>query len=91
MVFLIKGPDFVRKHIFNKHAEKLEEVKKEVEYFNNYLRDAKRPIDPAMKRDETPITSQTSLSSSTFNAPAGYNTRFFNPSFSRGGRGRGAR
>ena len=25
-----KGPDFVRKHIFNKHAEKVEEVKKEV-------------------------------------------------------------
>lgn len=38
-----KGPEFVRKHIFNKHAEKVEEVKKEVEYFNNYLRDPKRP------------------------------------------------
>ena len=25
-----KGPDFVRKHIFNKHQEKIEEVKKEV-------------------------------------------------------------
>lgn len=25
-----KGPEFVRKHIFNKHAEKIEEVKKEV-------------------------------------------------------------
>ncbi|XP_023713945.1 serrate RNA effector molecule homolog isoform X4 [Cryptotermes secundus] len=38
-----KGPEFVRKHIFNKHAEKVDEVKKEVEYFNNYLRDPKRP------------------------------------------------
>lgn len=38
-----KGPDFIRKHIFNKHAEKVDEVKKEVEYFNNYLRDLKRP------------------------------------------------
>ncbi|XP_075217478.1 arsenic resistance protein 2 isoform X2 [Lycorma delicatula] len=38
-----KGPEFVRKHIFNKHAEKVEEVKKEVEYFNNYLKDPKRP------------------------------------------------
>uniref|UniRef100_A0A1B6ECS8 Serrate RNA effector molecule homolog n=1 Tax=Clastoptera arizonana TaxID=38151 RepID=A0A1B6ECS8_9HEMI len=38
-----KGPEFVRKHIFNKHGEKIEEVKKEVEYFNNYLRDPKRP------------------------------------------------
>ena len=38
-----KGPDFVRKHIFNKHMEKVEEVKKEVQYYNNYLRDPKRP------------------------------------------------
>ncbi|CAG0899642.1 unnamed protein product [Darwinula stevensoni] len=38
-----KGPDFVRKHIFNKHAEKVDEVKKEVLYFNNYVRDTKRP------------------------------------------------
>jgi len=38
-----KGPEFVKKHIFNKHTEKIEEVKKEVEYFNNYLLDPKRP------------------------------------------------
>ena len=38
-----KGPDFIRKHILNKHAEKVEEVRKEVEYFNNYLKDSKRP------------------------------------------------
>lgn len=38
-----KGPEFIRKHIFNKHGEKIDEVKKEVEYFNNYLRDPKRP------------------------------------------------
>ncbi|XP_037918598.1 serrate RNA effector molecule homolog isoform X2 [Hermetia illucens] len=38
-----KGPEFIRKHIFNKHIEKVDEVRKEVEYFNNYLRDAKRP------------------------------------------------
>ena len=25
-----KGPEFVRKHIFNKHLEKVEEMKKEV-------------------------------------------------------------
>ncbi len=41
-----KGPDFVRKHIFNKHGEKVEEVKKEVQYYNNYLRDPKRPENP---------------------------------------------
>ncbi|XP_059607490.1 serrate RNA effector molecule homolog isoform X2 [Phlebotomus argentipes] len=38
-----KGPEFIRKHILNKHSEKIEEVKKEVEYFNNYLKDPKRP------------------------------------------------
>lgn len=38
-----KGPEFVRKHIFNKHAEKVDEVRREVEYFNNYLVDPKRP------------------------------------------------
>ncbi|XP_060535540.1 serrate RNA effector molecule homolog isoform X2 [Cylas formicarius] len=50
-----KGPDFVRKHIFNKHAEKIEEVKKEVEFFNNYLKDPKRPMlaeAPQPKREE---------------------------------------
>lgn len=52
-----KGPDFVRKHIFNKHSEKIEEVKKEVEFFNNYLRDPKRPMlaeAPQPKREEPP-------------------------------------
>ena len=29
-----RGPEFVRKHIFNKHADKVEEVKTEVQ---NYL------------------------------------------------------
>ncbi|KAL2745348.1 serrate RNA effector molecule isoform X2 [Vespula maculifrons] len=38
-----KGPDFIRKHIFNKHAEKVNEVMTEAEYFNNYLKDPKRP------------------------------------------------
>jgi hypothetical protein len=38
-----KGPDFVRKHIFYKHGEKIEEVKKEVQYYNNYLKDPRRP------------------------------------------------
>lgn len=50
-----KGPDFIRKHIFNKHAEKVEEVKKDVEYFNNYLLDNKRPSLP-----EHPSTSRQS-------------------------------
>ena len=33
-----KGPDFVRKHILGKHLEKIEEVKKEVSFFNSYLK-----------------------------------------------------
>ncbi|XP_076272274.1 arsenic resistance protein 2 isoform X3 [Rhynchophorus ferrugineus] len=61
-----KGPDFVRKHIFNKHAEKIEEVKKEVEFFNNYLRDSKRPMlaeAPQPKREEAPSYSHQSYGS----------------------------
>lgn len=38
-----KGAEFVHKHILIKHAEKVKEVKKEVDYFNNYLKDPKRP------------------------------------------------
>jgi len=38
-----KGPEFVRKHILNKHQDKIDEAKKEVIYFNNYLYDPKRP------------------------------------------------
>jgi hypothetical protein len=32
-----KGPEFVRKHIFNKHAEKVDEVKKEVRVLNKLI------------------------------------------------------
>jgi len=38
-----KGPEFIRKHLFYKHMDKIAEVKKEVEYFNNYVFDPKRP------------------------------------------------
>ncbi len=38
-----KGPEFIRKHLFYKHMDKIVEVKKEVEYFNNYVVDPKRP------------------------------------------------
>ncbi|CAG0918223.1 unnamed protein product [Notodromas monacha] len=41
-----RGPDFVRKHIFNKHEDKIEDVKREVEFFNNYVRDPRRPALP---------------------------------------------
>ncbi|KAI4899694.1 hypothetical protein NFI96_004799 [Prochilodus magdalenae] len=57
-----KGPEFVRKHILNKHGDKIEEVKKEVEFFNNFLMDAKRPSLPEMKPPPLPGPGQGLLS-----------------------------
>ena len=49
-----KAPEFVRKHILNKFGEKVEEVKLESVFFNNYIKDEKRPklptAAPAPKR-----------------------------------------
>ncbi|KAF6720282.1 Serrate RNA effector molecule-like protein A [Oryzias melastigma] len=44
-----KAPEFVRKHILNKHGEKVAAVRQEVEFFNNFLMDAKRPALPENK------------------------------------------
>ncbi|OQR68743.1 serrate RNA effector moleculeB-like [Tropilaelaps mercedesae] len=41
-----KAPEYVHKHIINRHAEKLEEVKKNTMYYNNYVNDPKRPMLP---------------------------------------------
>jgi hypothetical protein len=54
-----KAPEFVRKHIQNKFGEKIEEVKIEVEFFNNYIKDENRPKLPPvpaapMKRPHHP-------------------------------------
>lgn len=38
------APEFVRKHIFNRCKEKLDEVRTEVDFFNNYVADPKRPM-----------------------------------------------
>lgn len=56
-----KGPEFVRKHIFNKHAEKIEEVKKEVVFFNNFLMDSKRPALPEVKPIQPPVAAAQGL------------------------------
>uniref|UniRef100_A0A674MAD9 Serrate RNA effector molecule homolog (Arabidopsis) n=1 Tax=Takifugu rubripes TaxID=31033 RepID=A0A674MAD9_TAKRU len=56
-----KGPEFVRKHILNKHGDKIEEVKKEVTFFNNFLMDAKRPAMPEMKLPPLPALLSPSL------------------------------
>uniref|UniRef100_A0A8C5CTB5 Serrate RNA effector molecule homolog n=1 Tax=Gadus morhua TaxID=8049 RepID=A0A8C5CTB5_GADMO len=53
-----KGPEFVRKHILNKHGDKIEEVKKEVTFFNNFLMDAKRPSLPELKLPPLPGPGQ---------------------------------
>ncbi|KAM4537266.1 serrate RNA effector molecule homolog [Odontesthes bonariensis] len=44
-----KAPEFVRKHILNKHGDKVGAVRQEVEFFNNFLLDAKRPALPENK------------------------------------------
>lgn len=44
-----KAPEFVRKHILNKHGDKVTAVKQEVDFFNNFLLDAKRPALPENK------------------------------------------
>jgi len=41
-----RGPEFVKKHIMMKHTDSLDNVKREVEYFNNYIFDMKRPCFP---------------------------------------------
>lgn len=66
-----KGPEFVRKHILNKHGDKIEEVKKEVAFFNNFLMDAKRPSLPEMKLPPLPVPGQGLLSPSMPFPPQG--------------------
>ncbi|CAI4228643.1 unnamed protein product [Auanema sp. JU1783] len=44
-----KGPEFIRKHLLTKHEDKLNEVKQEAEFFNNYVADPRRPSEPESK------------------------------------------
>ncbi|KAM3723165.1 Serrate RNA effector molecule [Dirofilaria immitis] len=48
-----KGPEFIRKHLTTKHGEKLDQVRQEVLYFNNYLTDSKRPQNLEVKPVQT--------------------------------------
>jgi hypothetical protein len=41
-----KGADYVRKHIESKFTDKLDEVRGEVDYFNRFILDPKRPFLP---------------------------------------------
>lgn len=58
VMFCFQGPEFVRKHILNKHGDKIKEVKKEVTFFNNFLMDAKRPSLPEIKLPPLPSPGQ---------------------------------
>jgi hypothetical protein len=60
-----KGPEFIRKHLFYKHMEKINEVKKEVEYFNNYILDPKRPQLPEHPSNKSTSSSAASSSSAS--------------------------
>lgn len=46
-----KGPDYVKKHIETKYKHKLLEIRKDVEFFNRFVYDPKRPYLP-----EHPLT-----------------------------------
>ncbi|KAM9313422.1 serrate RNA effector molecule homolog [Gastrophryne carolinensis] len=66
-----KGPEFVRKHIFNKHGDKIEEVKKEVSFFNNFLMDSKRPALPEVKPVQPPVAAAPGLAPGLLYPPQG--------------------
>jgi len=53
-----RGPDFIRKHILNKHVDSIDNVKAEVKYFNNYVRDMRRPCFPETKPGMKPVGGQ---------------------------------
>jgi len=42
-----KGREYIRKHIMNKYMDKVDAVRSEVQFFNNYLMDPRRPGPPA--------------------------------------------
>nr|CAG4649244.1 EOG090X04A7 [Scapholeberis mucronata]SVE93549.1 EOG090X04A7 [Scapholeberis mucronata] len=88
-----KGPDFVRKHIFNKHGEKIEEVRKDVEYFNNYLHDPKRPQLPEHPGNRAagvrPSPINEPQRGDHFGPPGGFGFGGFNYGGGRGGYGGG--
>ena len=59
-----KGPDYIRKHILNKFPDRLEEVKQDTSFFNNYLRDPTRPELPIIQGARCPfcLISNTNIS-----------------------------
>jgi hypothetical protein len=64
-----KGPDYVRKHIETKQTDKLEELKRDIDYFNRFIYDPKRPYLP-----EHPLNK--SMNNQNFN---NFNNNQMNP------------
>ncbi|CAI5438810.1 unnamed protein product [Caenorhabditis angaria] len=54
-----KGPEFIKKHLQSKHEDKLNEVRADVIYFNNYVADASRPVDLERPNNIVPSNGQT--------------------------------
>ncbi|VDD92280.1 unnamed protein product [Enterobius vermicularis] len=54
-----KGPEFIRKHLTSKHQEKLDQVRQETIFFNNYLADPKRPQPAEVKPQPAPQPATT--------------------------------
>ena len=48
-----KSPEFIKKHILNKFPDRVEKVKLETEFYNNYIRDPARPELP--ERPNKPV------------------------------------
>ncbi|PAV60666.1 hypothetical protein WR25_14424 [Diploscapter pachys] len=48
-----KGPEFIRKHLETKHQDRLDEAKVDALFYNNYLIDARRPMEPEGKQLQT--------------------------------------
>lgn len=67
-----REPIFVRKHIFNKHMDKVEAAKKDnAIFFNNYLRDPRRPALPEAPYHLIDQYYPTTVSSSVYKSQRG--------------------
>ncbi|THD19302.1 Serrate RNA effector molecule [Fasciola hepatica] len=67
-----REPIFVRKHIFNKHMEKVEAAKKDnAIFFNNYLRDPRRPSLPEAPYHIAQQYYNSGSAGGTYRAPRG--------------------
>jgi len=78
-----KGPEFVRKHIFNKHAEKVESVKKDVVFWNNYVLEPRRPMEPLFPPTHQSSNGGPGYSNSNNNSNNNYSSSTPNANYSQ--------